>query len=831
MSCNIIQGDCREVMAGMEAESVQCVVTSPPYWSLRDYGLPPLVWGGDADCEHEWGKSLRPISQGGQSNFSVSGLKRDGRAEASRIKTLTQNVKGLELKTPDSSGQFCHRCGAWRGSLGLEPTPELFVEHIVEVFREVWRVLRKDGTCWLNLGSSYASGGMNPSPSPLLWRAPACDTDGKEPQGSGHAGHACCGFDGEHPIANPNRHDCSAHNGQCAARTAPLPLPKDHGSGPLGCGPALPSDAPRAAQESTTRLSSSPPLVACGPAATASACPSEPRTDASGGPASSHTAECIDGSAATWPPLVAHTRGKESFFSACHRSDCKGIGKCGLCWCSLAIPSLNVKQKDLISIPALVAMALQADGWWLRSPIVWAKGISFCPTYSGSVMPESCTDRPTSAYEMVFLLTKAAKYFYDSFAVREFDREAAREYNAEYGNETVHNVLANPPVDRILSPQEWTEQGGDLQTMREETHDGVETNSSRAGIRPAGTSEVQCKQEGQREEVSLLQVRKDEGKQAAVGEFRTGEAEKSSLAGTICQERQTQGSTQEVLRKREGAQNDKTLSFDAQRQGMSTSGRSQTQDTHEFDNLRFDRRTMEGHQSQAKLPLCDLPRIKAVDTRPHHSAEQGRTAHGQQHSSSLPGLQQPQERQLTSRNLRNVWVINPAPCSEAHFATFPPKLVEPCILAGSSPKACGVCGAPYDRVVDKPEGISFNEWRRRTFGTTKGCGKAVVGDNKQSETSPQGYGAEMPRYYKQVFGTNGPPVARTTGWQPTCSCEPPDDTGRCLVLDPFAGTGTVGQVCKKHGRDFVGIELSDKYVAMARERLKRPVTLSLLKEA
>src|SRR5690606_14075903 len=60
-----------------------------------------------------------------------------------------------------ASGQFCQRCGAWRGALGLEPTPELFVAHIVDVFREVRRVLRKDGTLWLNIGDSYAASGRN----------------------------------------------------------------------------------------------------------------------------------------------------------------------------------------------------------------------------------------------------------------------------------------------------------------------------------------------------------------------------------------------------------------------------------------------------------------------------------------------------------------------------------------------------------------------------------------------------------------------------------------------------------------------------------------------
>ena len=71
--------------------------------------------------------------------------------------------------------------------------------------------------------------------------------------------------------------------------------------------------------------------------------------------------------------------------------------------------SEGLKPKDLLMMPARVAMALQADGWWLRSEIVWHKPNS---------MPESVRDRPTSAHEKVYLLTKSARYFYDAEAVR-----------------------------------------------------------------------------------------------------------------------------------------------------------------------------------------------------------------------------------------------------------------------------------------------------------------------------------------------------------------------------------------------------------------------------
>jgi len=104
--------------------------------------------------------------------------------------------------------------------------------------------------------------------------------------------------------------------------------------------------------------------------------------------------------------------------------DCPGGGAQGENWKGVntspnRMPIPGLKPKDLIGAPWRVALSLQADGWWLRSATIWAKALSFCPTYSGSVMPESPNDRPTSAYEMVFVLTKSARYFYDGEAVKE----------------------------------------------------------------------------------------------------------------------------------------------------------------------------------------------------------------------------------------------------------------------------------------------------------------------------------------------------------------------------------------------------------------------------
>lgn len=154
----LIQGDCLAVLRTLPDASVHCVVTSPPYWSLRDYGVPPTVWGGCEACDHVWesaGTREGYTSKKKWQHSMTKPPKHNGRggdvAESERARARTDGGW-----TQVEQGKFCARCGAWLGCLGLEPTPDLYVEHIVQVFAEVRRVLRKDGTCWLNLGDCYA---------------------------------------------------------------------------------------------------------------------------------------------------------------------------------------------------------------------------------------------------------------------------------------------------------------------------------------------------------------------------------------------------------------------------------------------------------------------------------------------------------------------------------------------------------------------------------------------------------------------------------------------------------------------------------------------------
>lgn len=143
-------GDCRDKLQLFPDGVFQTCITSPPYLGHRRYGISPFVWGGNQKCQHTWGERLD--------------IHRDAEI---RIHGKTRTTKRFHINKSRTfngshqkhiSGSTCLDCGAWLGSLGLEPTPELYVEHLIMVFREVWRVLRKDGTLWVNIGDGYCTG-------------------------------------------------------------------------------------------------------------------------------------------------------------------------------------------------------------------------------------------------------------------------------------------------------------------------------------------------------------------------------------------------------------------------------------------------------------------------------------------------------------------------------------------------------------------------------------------------------------------------------------------------------------------------------------------------
>lgn len=124
-------------------ESVDCILMSPPYWGKRSYGDETVaVWGGEKDCQHQWAFSL-----------SARGDKSGPHGPGSTI-----GAKAAQ-DAPRRSGAtyYCSLCGCWRGSLGLEPTWQLYIDHLCDCAREWWRVLKPTGNLFINMGDTFCA--------------------------------------------------------------------------------------------------------------------------------------------------------------------------------------------------------------------------------------------------------------------------------------------------------------------------------------------------------------------------------------------------------------------------------------------------------------------------------------------------------------------------------------------------------------------------------------------------------------------------------------------------------------------------------------------------
>jgi len=126
----------------IEDNSIQCILTSPPYYSLRKYDIPDVIIGGDKDCGHEWGNEIKLNNRhkAGETNPGKEAWLKDSGAIA------------------QTAGQFCLHCNAWQGQYGLEPTYKLYLEHTMLWLKEAWRALRDDGILFINIADSYGGG-------------------------------------------------------------------------------------------------------------------------------------------------------------------------------------------------------------------------------------------------------------------------------------------------------------------------------------------------------------------------------------------------------------------------------------------------------------------------------------------------------------------------------------------------------------------------------------------------------------------------------------------------------------------------------------------------
>jgi len=137
-------GDVRELSDQLDENSLNTIITSPPYWALRFYDIPPSIWDADTNCEHEWYKytvKVEMYNNEKRIHWQNKGASRKTTPEA-WDKTLLEH-------------KICKKCGAWVGWLGLEPDFNLYITHLCDVFDKLKRPLRDDGTLWVNLGDTH----------------------------------------------------------------------------------------------------------------------------------------------------------------------------------------------------------------------------------------------------------------------------------------------------------------------------------------------------------------------------------------------------------------------------------------------------------------------------------------------------------------------------------------------------------------------------------------------------------------------------------------------------------------------------------------------------
>jgi DNA modification methylase len=613
-------GDVRAVLATLPERSVQTCITSPPYWGLRDYGT--ASWeGGDADCGHTAG--------------------RGGNLANSEASTRGGGHKMVESQTVPFRGD-CGKCGARRvdNQLGLERTPEEYVASMVDVFRGVRRVLRDDGTLWLNLGDSYA------------------------------------------------------------------------GSATVG-------------RNDADRLS----------------------VGAAGG----------HGGGISPPRMGTSVR---------------------------AVKETGLKPKDLVGIPWRVAFALQADGWYLRSEVIWGKP---------NPMPESVTDRPTKAHEQIFLFAKG-------------QRVSRVVQIADVAGEVVHfgqhvsaeKSLAREPVTKFCV------------RLASALFDGAQRQHD-FSLPPFYAEEWKQAFDGGHGE--LIGHHPCVGRLAAIA------------ARLLCADTTTKGFLQEMDRLwlDLGARNALLIGGAKSLLGapsihVDADGSVTVHDSGEVCQFEFGHDRIVWHRPTTCNYYYDADAIKEPNSSdPETLARIGRGGERRASSKEIDCRDQGgsgrnpnnvTEFELTGRNARTVWTIATQPYSGAHFATFPEELARRCILAGSSAKACESCGAPWERVVERESSfpVSARDGHPTRYGDTE-------------TMSAKGYG--MPSIRSSTT---------TLGWQPTCACENAG-TGQSTVLDPFGGSGTTASVAVGHGRRAIHIDLNPAYLELARQRIGPMLCVDAVPEA
>lgn len=504
----------------------------------------------------------------------------------------------------------------------------------------------------------------------------------------------------------------------------------------------------------------------------------------------------------------------------------------------------SIPPKNLYGVPWRVAFALRDDGWTLRSAMCWAKK---------NAMPESCRDRPGTSLEYIFMFSKRATYYWDAIAVARPSASFVPPIRSEDGNQDLPWLSTATPVDGVLPKEERSARSEmssvlccsdeELAANRQGTSDNAEDERqlSSERTRQGKTGRIPTVGSGQ---VVPAQVR-------AVGE-------RSGVDIAQQRDCYSKDEAQSVLPFWQGQAHQPSLPTDGEGQGVPSAWNPQTTVTDEggkhADGIGVDG-DQDGSRQFVRVLRQDG---STANEGSRYSDLEGRTTHGGQHRAGVPFVQFSEGKQAATgrrtyegfnarwdaseatgataatRNLRNgdffydslgvlieqqraylshlehvrdhggllldedgdplALDVNPHPWKEAHFATFPPKLVEPLIKAATSERgACAECGAPHRRVLERGADVPCGPERKRADAP----GAVLSGSSAFRRGAYASYG--------------------TVGWKPTCNCGA--DVVPCVVLDLFAGSGTTLSVALKLGRDAVGIDLNNEYADMTRKRI------------
>lgn len=355
----------------------------------------------------------------------------------------------------------------------------------------------------------------------------------------------------------------------------------------------------------------------------------------------------------------------------------------------------EIEQGNLLCLAWRLGLALQNDGWILRSDVIWAKALSFCPVYSGSTMPESLNGW-------------------------RWERHRVKVKSARYG--------------------EKSKQG---------------------------------------------EIKGKTGRNASIHEYYQDETSRSQWRDCPgCAKCDPNGGY--VLRK----------------------GSWRSTRAHEYI-LQF---------AKSCQYYCDIEAVKEqqCESTLAHAPRKAGIKHNGEIGGIKPTISEAQN-DVSGRNLRDVWCINPQPFSGSHYATFPEALVELIIKVSTSEHGvCPKCGSPWARMVDIKGETTTEKAARLGYENKRGKGGSKVTQNLD---------------YSGAHSNNIREIT-TLGWRPTCKCheghEKPSEfpkfsngwfldndefvPAHAVVLDPFAGSGRTCAVAAKLNRDYIGVELNQEYI-------------------